>query len=314
MQKPRKTMGKKNSFSFPPTTSKSTPKKPQVLLIIRKINLTNSIDWSNIFFNLKFGTNPTKWLNNIFIDQKSIAGLSKTTSDKNELNFSPKNYFDFKSPSNLVETEPNLVNMKTIFSLFSKFNLDGSETLCDKRSSKNHQSNRIPADFTGLEREMTTKGKTPSSDDDLSPMKIEVGRPIPTSTLPTALSISAPVFSPLVSTENLTLPTLNYTKRLGPPPLIPYDPDAIFGGDFDEDPYDYSDDEGDLCFGFDRSVPCSPRPPSQDQPTTEGLRAWNEERGLFWGRTLFTQLSETDITPSYPYFTPWGGGNNLVSL
>ena len=180
--------------------------------------------------------------------------------------------------------------MKTIFSLFSKFNFDGSETLCDKRSC--------------LEREMTTKGKTPSSDDDLSPMKIEVGRPIPTSTLPTALSISAPVFSPLVSTENLTLPTLNYTKRLGPPPLIPYDPDAIFGGDSDEDPYDYSDDEGDLCFGFDRSVPCSPTPPSQDQPTTEGLRAWNEERGFFWGRTLFTQLSETDITPSYPYFTP----------
>jgi hypothetical protein len=49
--------------------------------------------------------------------------------------------------------------------------------------------------------------------------------------------------------------------------------------------------------------PCSPRPLSQGQPTTEGLRAWNEERGLLpWGRTLIMRISE--ITPTYPYFTP----------
>ena len=53
-----------------------------------------------------------------------------------------------------------------------------------------------------------------------------------------ALSISAPVFSPLISTEKLS--RLTSIKR--PPPLIPYDPDAIFGGDSDEDLYDYSDD------------------------------------------------------------------------
>ena len=95
-----------------------------------------------------------------------------------------------------------------------------------------------------------------------------------------------------------------------PPPTIPYDPDAIFGGDPDEDLYDYSDDDDDLCFGFDRSLPCSPRPLSQDQPTIEGLRAWNEERGLsLWGTTI-TLLSELDITPSYPLFTP----HNLVTL
>ena len=36
--------------------------------------------------------------------------------------------------------------------------------------------------------------------------------------------------------------TDNLTKKIRPPP-IPYDPNAIFGGDSDEDPYDYSDDE-----------------------------------------------------------------------
>ena len=103
--------------------------------------------------------------------------------------------------------------------------------------------------------------------------------------------------------------------RLRPPPRE-YDPDAIFGGDSDEDPYDYSDDE-DLYYdnnstsaGYDPG-PCAPRPLSQGQPTTEGLRAWNEERGLFlWGRTLITPLTEADITPSYPFFTP----SNLGTL
>ena len=97
------------------------------------------------------------------------------------------------------------------------------------------------------------------------------------------------------------------------PPTRQYDPNAIFGGDSDEDPYDYSDDEDihsdhdssfDTGTGYDPG-PCSPRPLSQEQPTTEGLRAWNEERGLFfWGRTLITPLSESDITPTYPLFTP----------
>ena len=145
-------------------------------------------------------------------------------------------------------------------------------------------------------------------------------RTTPTSTLPTSLSISAPVFSPLVSTEILPFSKLTSTKRRGPPPSIPYDPDAIFGGDSDEDLYDYSDDEEAPYFGYDPCFdpgtgydpgPCSPRPLSQDQPTTEGLRAWNEERGLFfWGRTSITLLSETDITPSYPIFTP----SNLATL
>jgi hypothetical protein len=85
--------------------------------------------------------------------------------------------------------------------------------------------------------------------------------------------------------------------------LTLYDPDAIFGGDSDDDLYDYSDDEGSPCLDYDPG-PCSPRPLSQGQPTMEGLRAWNEERGLkFWGRILLTPLSETMITPSYPHFT-----------
>ena len=86
-----------------------------------------------------------------------------------------------------------------------------------------------------------------------------------------ALSISAPVFSPQVSTEKL--PTLTSIKRLGPLPSIPYDPDAVFGGDSDEDLYDHSDDEADPCFNPGPPGPCFPRPLSQDQPTTEGLRA-----------------------------------------
>ena len=89
-------------------------------------------------------------------------------------------------------------------------------------------------------------------------------RSAPTSIHQTALSVAAPVFSPLVSTEYPTLSSL-IAERRGPPPTIPYDPDAIFGGDSDEDPYDYSDDEDDSRFGFDRSVPCFPRPLSQDQ-------------------------------------------------
>ena len=94
------------------------------------------------------------------------------------------------------------------------------------------------------------------------------------------------------------------TKKREPLPLTQYDPDAIFGGDSDDDLYDYSDDEGSPCLDYDPG-PCSPRPLSQGQPTMEGLRAWNEERGLkFWGRILLTPLSETMITPSYPHFTP----------
>ena len=104
----------------------------------------------------------------------------------------------------------------------------------------------------------------------------------------------------------------------GPPPTIPYDPDVIFGGDSDDDLFDYSDDEGDSRFGYDCSVPCSPRPHSQGQPTTEGLRAWQEERGLCFVqanhhltiRPLITLLSEIEIEPSYPYFTPL----NLATL
>ena len=133
--------------------------------------------------------------------------------------------------------------------------------------------------------------------------------PLLATTPPTALSISAPVFVSLLSTENPTSSTLISTKRLGPPPSIPYDPDAIFGGDSDEDPYDYSDDEGDLdvdhdpgpysprplshdnhnsCFGNDLSgPPTSPRPPSLlARPTLEGLLHWQTEQDALWPVTL----------------------------
>ena len=113
--------------------------------------------------------------------------------------------------------------------------------------------------------------------------------------------------------KNINTTDIKKNIKLRPPP-IQYDPDAIFGGDFDEDPYDYSEDEEELhthhhaCLtpgpGYDPG-PCAPRPLSQDQPTTAGLRAWNESRGLFfWGRTSLTLLSEVDITPLYPLFTP----------
>ena len=150
---------------------------------------------------------------------------------------------------------------------------------------------------------------------------------------------TAPMFSPLVPLKTHTfLPsemstgptstTKNPTK-LKPPPRE-YDPDEIFGGDSDEELYDYSDDDEDYsddeddhydsCFGHDRSVPCAPRPLSQSQPTEEGLRAWQEERGLCLGQvnhylttkaqiTLMSDI-DFDITPSYPYFTPF----KLVTL
>ena len=66
--------------------------------------------------------------------------------------------------------------------------------------------------------------------------------------------------------------------------------------------------------------PCSTRPPSQDQPSTEGLRAWLDERGLGVGQvnhylTIKTPITlrseiEIDLTPSYPLFTPF----NLATL
>ena len=113
--------------------------------------------------------------------------------------------------------------------------------------------------------------------------------------------------------KNINTTDIKKNIKIRPPP-IQYDPDAIFGGDSDEDPYDYSEDEEELhtnyhaCFtpgpGYDPG-PCAPRPLSQDQPTTEGLRAWNESRGLFfWGKTSLTLLDEVDITPLYPLFTP----------
>ena len=149
-------------------------------------------------------------------------------------------------------------------------------------------------------------------------------RTAPTLTLPTSLSISAPVFSPLVSkapvfskrvaTEN----SLTTPQERGPL-LSPDDPDTYLGGDSDEELDDYSDDEDDnysSCFGYNPSFdpgPCSPRPLSQGQPTEEGLCAWLEERGLGVGQpnhyliteaqiTLISEI-DIDITPSYPYFT-----------
>ena len=118
--------------------------------------------------------------------------------------------------------------------------------------------------------------------------------------------------------KNNNMININKPTKLRPPPRQ-YDPDAIFGGDSDEDPYDYSDDEDQYCSdepSLDTGTvydpgPCSPRPLFQGQPTTEGLRAWNEERGLFfWGRTLISLLNESDITPTYPLFTP----SNLATL
>ena len=85
---------------------------------------------------------------------------------------------------------------------------------------------------------------------------------------------------------------IEYKSTKLKPPTRQYDPNAIFGGDSDEDPYDYSDDEDthydhdssfDTGTGYDPG-PCSPRPLSQEQPTTEGLRAWNEERGILLGK------------------------------
>ena len=59
----------------------------------------------------------------------------------------------------------------------------------------------------------------------------------------------------------------------------------------------------------------APQGHSQGQPTIEGLRAWQEERGLCIGqanhymttRPSITLLSEIeiDLTPSYPHFTPF---------
>ena len=167
---------------------------------------------------------------------------------------------------------------------------------------------------------------TPSSTHTVLPFPLSntVGLSIDsTLTTPTTLSILAPVFSPLAPTINPIFSPLTPTKRRASPPPIPYDPDTIFGGDSDVDPYDYDDedeDDSDSCFGYDRSIPCPPRPLSQGQPTAEGLRAWLEERGLWAEQTnhylttkaQITLISEVDvdITPSYPYFTPF----NLAAL
>ena len=109
------------------------------------------------------------------------------------------------------------------------------------------------------------------------------------------------------------------------PPQIDFDPDAIFGGDSDVDFYDYSDDDDDEKSSDYDPGPCSPRPLSQGQPTIEGLRAWQEERGLCIGqanhymttRPSITLLSEIEIhlNPSYPHFTPFNPATlGLASL
>jgi hypothetical protein len=98
--------------------------------------------------------------------------------------------------------------------------------------------------------------------DDLSLLRKEGVRLVPASTSQTSLSMTAPVFSPLVATETSSLSPLTIPKKRGPP-LIHYDPNAIFGGDSDEDTNDYSDDEDDnykTCLGYDHSAPFFPRP------------------------------------------------------
>ena len=73
--------------------------------------------------------------------------------------------------------------------------------------------------------------------------------------------------------------------------------------------------------------PCSTRPSHQDhqeQPTTEGLRAWMDERGLGVGQvnhyltteTRITLCSEMefDPTPSYPFFTPLNLMTRILEL
>jgi hypothetical protein len=123
--------------------------------------------------------------------------------------------------------------------------------------------------------------------------------------------MKAKAFSSSIPLREPTSPSI----KLKPLP-IQYDPDTIFGGDSDVDLHDYSDDDGEDADSSNYDPgPCSPRPLSQGQPTIDGLRAWQEERGLCVGqanhymttRPSITLLSEIemDLTPSYPHFTPF---------
>ena len=70
------------------------------------------------------------------------------------------------------------------------------------------------------------------------------------------------------------------------PPLIPYDPNAIFGGDSDEDPYDYSDDE----------VVDNTRPP----PLEEGYETDSSSQSLPWDSAP-CWLQDTNQDSIYDY-------------
>jgi hypothetical protein len=153
-------MGRKIFFLSLRLYQKSTSQKPQSLIFISKLNLTDLTDWPNYFFKLSFGEKPTNWDNIFFAHQKSNPDLSKTPSDNNELEFSPKNYPCSKSPLTSLEMEQNLA--KTGINNFSspKSNFDGSEPHCDKNelriSSKNDLDHESPLNPTDLKAKPTT--------------------------------------------------------------------------------------------------------------------------------------------------------------